>query len=122
MSDERPDIRELIERSSLGTPEAKALRATVSREQVEKVLARVRELEVEGDDEEEDLVEVVTRYGGFRHLARLAPWPNTRHFTLCRGTSAWTLEEWRSLPDHPLGLTADQMAELPICVRCEAMS
>lgn len=38
-------MRELIERGSLGTPEAKALRASVSREQVEKVLARAKELE-----------------------------------------------------------------------------
>jgi hypothetical protein len=39
------DIRELIERGSLGTPEAKAIRATVSPEQVAKVMARVAELE-----------------------------------------------------------------------------
>jgi hypothetical protein len=32
------DIKELIERSSLGTPEAKAIRATVSDEEVAKVL------------------------------------------------------------------------------------
>ena len=49
MSDE-PDltIEELIERSSLGTPEAKALRESASREDVERVLRRVHELEQEG--------------------------------------------------------------------------
>jgi hypothetical protein len=40
-----PDIRALIERGSLGTPEAKAIRATASRAQVAKVLARADELE-----------------------------------------------------------------------------
>jgi hypothetical protein len=43
----RKRMERLIERSSLGTPEAKALRATVSDEQVAKVMARVRELEAE---------------------------------------------------------------------------
>lgn len=37
-------IEELIEASSLGTPEAKALRASVSDEQVAKVMRRYREL------------------------------------------------------------------------------
>lgn len=45
MSPDCPDIRELIERGSLGTPEAKAIRASVPREQVERVLAMARELE-----------------------------------------------------------------------------
>lgn len=45
MSDE-PDIHELIERSSLGTPEAKALRATVSDEQVRRIIRRSHELHV----------------------------------------------------------------------------
>lgn len=39
------DIRDLIERGSLGTPEARALRATVSTEQAERVRALVRYLE-----------------------------------------------------------------------------
>jgi hypothetical protein len=38
-------IRELVERSSFGTPEAVALRASVSGEQVRRVLARRRELD-----------------------------------------------------------------------------
>ena len=46
---DRPDIRELIERGSLGTPEAKALRATVTKDEVARVLARVRELEAEAE-------------------------------------------------------------------------
>lgn len=46
----RLHIRDLIERSSLGTPEAKAIRATVPQEQVDKVMARVKELQ---DAEEE---------------------------------------------------------------------
>ena len=42
-------IRELIERSSLGTPEAKALRGSVPQEAVDRVLKRVRELEQEDE-------------------------------------------------------------------------
>lgn len=41
-------IQELIERSSFGTPAAKAARASVSDEQVARVLRRVKELE--GDE------------------------------------------------------------------------
>jgi len=37
-------IEDLIERSSLGTPEAKALRATVSDEHAARIVARAREL------------------------------------------------------------------------------
>lgn len=40
----RARIEELIERGSLGTPEAKAIRASVPRSAVDRVLARVREL------------------------------------------------------------------------------
>lgn len=40
-----PTIDELIERSSLGTPKAKAIRAKAPRAAVEKTLARARELE-----------------------------------------------------------------------------
>jgi hypothetical protein len=43
----RNPIQDLIERSSLGTPEAKAIRASVPQEQVDKIMARVRELEAE---------------------------------------------------------------------------
>ena len=43
-------FRDLIERGSLGTPEAKAIRASVTREQVDKVMARVRELQ-DAEDE-----------------------------------------------------------------------
>jgi hypothetical protein len=39
------DIRDLIERGSLGTPEAKALRAQTSDADVARVMARVRHLE-----------------------------------------------------------------------------
>lgn len=49
MSDTSDHMRELIERGSLGTPEAQALRASVPREQVEKVLARAEELRQEDD-------------------------------------------------------------------------
>lgn len=42
---DQPSIEELIENSSLGTPEAKTLRASVSDEQVAKVKARAKELE-----------------------------------------------------------------------------
>lgn len=45
MSDEM-DIHELIERGSLGTPEAKALRATVSEDQVRRIIRRAHELHV----------------------------------------------------------------------------
>lgn len=41
------DIDELLERSSLGTPEAKALRAQADPQLVEKVIARAKELERE---------------------------------------------------------------------------
>lgn len=40
-----PDINSLIERSSFGTPEAKALRASVSEDAAKAVVARARELE-----------------------------------------------------------------------------
>lgn len=43
-SNTREQMRDLIDRGSLGTPEAKALRASVSRETVDRVLARAREL------------------------------------------------------------------------------
>ena len=50
MSDHTADkdavrIEDLVERSSLGTPEAKALRATVSDEHAARIVARARELE-----------------------------------------------------------------------------
>lgn len=67
-------------------------------------------------------VEVVTRYGGFRHLAQKSSiWDlQQRHFTLCMGTSSWTIEEWAKNPDHPLDLTAEDMKRLPLCPRCVA--
>ena len=37
-------IRELIERSSLGTPDAKALRASVSDETARRIVERAKEL------------------------------------------------------------------------------
>lgn len=43
-------IEELVEASSLGTPEAKAARASVTDEQVARVMARLRELDAEDDE------------------------------------------------------------------------
>lgn len=43
-------IKELVEASSLGTPEAKALRASVSDEQARRIVERARELEQENPD------------------------------------------------------------------------
>ena len=65
-------------------------------------------------------VEVVTRYGGFRHLAtpHKGGWDG-RMLTHCSGTSAWTIDHWSRFPDHPLGLTAEQMRTLPSCERCK---
>lgn len=68
----------------------------------------------------EGYVAVVTRYGTYRHLSRAGGThaaDMNRHFTTCRGTSSWTLESWRSHPDHP-SLTPDQMLELPLCPMC----
>lgn len=68
-----------------------------------------------------DYVEVVTRYGGHRHLARARIGNlriRDRWTTMCRGTSAWTLESWERSPDHPLELTVADMRELPICAAC----
>lgn len=66
-------------------------------------------------------VEVVTRYGGHRHRARgINPNDLGRHFTVCLGTSAWTLASWAHVVDHPHGLTTYMMAELPECPRCAA--
>lgn len=45
MNRDEGDIRELIERGSLGTPEAKAIRATVSSEQAQRVVRLARYLE-----------------------------------------------------------------------------
>lgn len=41
---EKRDIRDLIEASSLGTPEAKALRESVSDETAQRIVARAEEL------------------------------------------------------------------------------
>lgn len=49
MGDER-SIRELVEASSLGTPESKAARESVSDETAQRVVARAKELEREGDE------------------------------------------------------------------------
>lgn len=43
-SESRKRIEELVERSSLGTPEAKALRASVTDEEAARVVQRAREL------------------------------------------------------------------------------
>lgn len=68
-----------------------------------------------------EYVEVVTRYGGHRHLARARIGNlriRDRWTTLCRGTSAWTLESWERSPDHPLELSVDDMRALPPCDAC----
>jgi hypothetical protein len=49
-----PTIEKLIDRSSLGTPEAKAFRAQADPAHVARVLARVDELDQHDHDEEED--------------------------------------------------------------------
>ena len=67
-------------------------------------------------------VEVITRYGGRRHLAEEAlglARPTRRLFTMCLGTSAWTIDSWVAIPDHPT-LTPAEMAELPLCEQCKA--
>ena len=66
-----------------------------------------------------DYVHVVTRYGGHKHLAEPSRY-DKRHFTLCMGTSSWTVPEWRRLPDHPL-LTIDEIYALPLCPKCDEM-
>lgn len=73
---------------------------------------------------EPQFVEVVTRYGGRRHLAlaqgQLAAAGDAgRQRTLCMGTSSWTIASWAGEPDHPLGLTAEQMQRLPLCEGCQ---
>ena len=50
----RKRFERLIEQSSLGTPEAKMLRSTVTDEQVAKVMARLRELEADETCHDED--------------------------------------------------------------------
>jgi hypothetical protein len=61
---------------------------------------------------------VVTRYGGYRHLADVSRQQDDGGFlTLCRGTSAWTLNSWRRNPDHPY-LRPTQMDALPVCELC----
>lgn len=45
----RPTIEELIERSSLGTPEAVAMRATVSDEEARRCVERAKELGAMGE-------------------------------------------------------------------------
>lgn len=68
------------------------------------------------------MVEVVTRYG-HKHLAIKNRFddPMSRYFTACSGTSSWTIESWCANPDHPLGITADEMVGLPLCERCVAV-
>jgi hypothetical protein len=45
MSEEKPDIEKLIENSSLGTPEAKRLRESVSKEFATAIVKRSREIQ-----------------------------------------------------------------------------
>lgn len=64
-----------------------------------------------------EYVEVVTRYGGHKHLAVASVFGLPRHQTLCMGTSSWTLDSWRKTPDHP-HLTTEEIDALPACPRC----
>ena len=68
-----------------------------------------------------EVVEVVTRYGA-KHLAIKGRYDTSldRYFTACMGTSSWTIESWAANPDHPLGITADEMVGLPLCEVCVA--
>jgi hypothetical protein len=71
-------------------------------------------------------IEVVTRYGS-KHLAHNPTWPSTynmkgRHFTLCMGTSSWTVESWEEEPDHPL-LTIEEIRALEMnCETCKKLA
>lgn len=67
-----------------------------------------------------EYVEVVTRYGGHKHLALASVFGLERHRTLCRNTSSWTLASWRKTPDHPL-LTTEQIEALPACPQCTSL-
>lgn len=62
-------------------------------------------------------VRTVTRYGGHKHLARDEGNPFARHFTVCAGTSSWTIQSWERRPDHPL-LTIEQIKLLSHCPHC----
>jgi hypothetical protein len=66
-----------------------------------------------------ETIEVVTRYGTM-HLAKARSYAHLdRFYTLCSGTSSWTVEAWENYPDHPL-LTIEQIKQLEMkCVRCE---
>lgn len=68
-----------------------------------------------------EYVEVVTRYGGHKHLAVMSAFGLPRHHTLCMGTSSWTLRSWRETPDHPL-LTLAEIEALPACPRCAELT
>jgi hypothetical protein len=73
---QRPTIEELIERSSLGSPEAKAARASADPEQVQKILRRARELESE---HREQMVDTVARMlNGDDRADRAVAWPLAR--------------------------------------------
>lgn len=67
-------------------------------------------------------VEVVTRYGK-KHLARGNKFIDAgRYFTLCMGTSAWSVGSWEDYPDHPL-LTIEQIRNLEMdCEKCKMLA
>lgn len=69
----------------------------------------------------EHYAEVITRYGGWKHLAFTDPSAlvGSRHYTRCRSTSAWTVESWEADPDHPF-LSIDAIRHLPRCPDCMA--
>lgn len=73
-----------------------------------------------------EYIEVVNRYGT-KHLARMPSWPSSynlkdRQFSLCMGTSSWTVESWAETPDHPL-LTQEQIEALEMnCDMCNRLA
>jgi hypothetical protein len=69
-----------------------------------------------------EFIEVVTRYGK-KHLARgFDPSDTGRFFTLCMGTSSWTVASWENMPDHPL-LTIEEIRALEMnCESCKKLS
>lgn len=67
---------------------------------------------------EPQFTKVVTRYGGHQHLGVEPPRLGyDRWTTACLGTSAWTVESWEKVQDHPL-LSIEQIKALPPCPRC----
>lgn len=72
------------------------------------------------------IIEVLDNYGVWRHLAERIPFPiradRFREYTVCTGTSSWTIETWKMDLAmgvvHSQNLTPEDMQELPPCPRC----